>query len=218
MSNPDSFIDEVTEEVRRDKLFAAFRKWGWIGALGVIVIVGGAAVNEFLGAREAREAQATGDAILAAVESDTTEARTSALDAVPATGDAQAVLGLIKAAESEDPATADALLADIENNAEYPALYRDLATMKRVALADGPMTPAAKLDALEPLSAAGAPFRTLAEEQMALAELEMGDAEAAMARLQALLQDAESTTDLRDRASQIIVALGGTPEMAVTAN
>ena len=30
MSNPDSFIEEVTEEVRRDKLFALFRKYGWI--------------------------------------------------------------------------------------------------------------------------------------------------------------------------------------------
>ena len=33
MSNPDSFIDEVTEEVRRDRLFAVFRKYGWIGVL-----------------------------------------------------------------------------------------------------------------------------------------------------------------------------------------
>ena len=40
MSNPDSFIDEVTEEVRRDKLFALFRKWGWVGVLLVVVIVG----------------------------------------------------------------------------------------------------------------------------------------------------------------------------------
>ena len=41
MSNPDSFIDEVTEEVRRDRLFAIFRKYGWIGAVLVALIVGG---------------------------------------------------------------------------------------------------------------------------------------------------------------------------------
>ncbi|MFD1808819.1 hypothetical protein ACFSHQ_13850 [Gemmobacter lanyuensis] len=40
MSNPESFIDEVTEEVRRDKLFATFRKYGWIGILAVLGIVG----------------------------------------------------------------------------------------------------------------------------------------------------------------------------------
>ena len=37
LSNHDSFIDEVTEEVRRDRLFAAFRKYGWIGVLLVAV-------------------------------------------------------------------------------------------------------------------------------------------------------------------------------------
>ena len=41
MSTPDSFVEEVTEAVRRDKLYAAFRKYGWIGGLVVIGIVGG---------------------------------------------------------------------------------------------------------------------------------------------------------------------------------
>ena len=44
MSNPDSFIEEVTEEVRRDRLFALFRKYGWIGVVLVLAIVGGASV------------------------------------------------------------------------------------------------------------------------------------------------------------------------------
>ena len=39
MSNPDSFIDEVTEEVRRDRLFRLFRKYGWIGGVVVALIV-----------------------------------------------------------------------------------------------------------------------------------------------------------------------------------
>ena len=39
MSNPESFIEEVTEEVRRDRLFAAFRKYGWIGVLLVLLTV-----------------------------------------------------------------------------------------------------------------------------------------------------------------------------------
>ncbi len=36
MSNNDSFIDEVNEEVRRDKLYALFRKYGWIGVVAVL--------------------------------------------------------------------------------------------------------------------------------------------------------------------------------------
>ena len=36
--------------------------------------------------------------------------------------------------------------------------------------------------------------------------------EAALTRLQAILQDAETGRDLQQRASQLIVALGGTPQ------
>jgi len=41
LSNPDSFIDEVTEEVRRDRLFRLFRKYGWIGVVIILGLVGG---------------------------------------------------------------------------------------------------------------------------------------------------------------------------------
>ena len=37
VSNPESFIQEVTEEVRRDRLYSYFRKYGWIPALIVVV-------------------------------------------------------------------------------------------------------------------------------------------------------------------------------------
>ena len=42
MSDTDSFIEEVSEEVRRDKLYATFKKYGWIAALFILVVVGGA--------------------------------------------------------------------------------------------------------------------------------------------------------------------------------
>ena len=68
MSNPDSFIEEVTEEVRRDRLFAAFRKYGWIGGLVVLGIVGGAAWNEWQKNQAAARAQGFGDAMLEALD------------------------------------------------------------------------------------------------------------------------------------------------------
>jgi hypothetical protein len=37
MSNPESFIDEVNEELKRDRLFAAMRKYGWIAVVGVLL-------------------------------------------------------------------------------------------------------------------------------------------------------------------------------------
>lgn len=43
MSDTDSFIEEVTEEVRRDRLFGLMRRYGWIAVLAVLLLVGGTA-------------------------------------------------------------------------------------------------------------------------------------------------------------------------------
>ena len=62
---------------------------------------------------------------------------------------------------------------------------------------------------LEALAVPGQPLRLLAEEQLALVEVETGEREAALTRLQGMLDDSEITAGLRRRASQLIVALGG---------
>ena len=36
MSDTDSFIDEVNEEVRRDRLYHLLRRYGWIAALAIV--------------------------------------------------------------------------------------------------------------------------------------------------------------------------------------
>lgn len=208
MSNPENFIDEVTEEVRRDKLFALMRKYGWIAVTLVVLLVGGAAYNEWAKAQAQAKAEAFGDAILRAEDLDDPAARADALAAVATEGDARAVLGLLKA--DKDASGADQLAA-IADNAELPKVYRDLAALKLVMLTGAEMDPVEAGDRLAPVMAAGGPFRTLAEEQMALIELAQGKKEAAMTRLQALLNDEDATGPLRQRASQLIVALGGTP-------
>jgi len=209
MSNNESFIDEVTEEVRRDKLYASLRKYGWIGIAAVLLLVGGASVNEVLKARERAAAEATGDAILSAVTRDITAARVAALDEIEASGELAAVLGLIAAGEQRgDTAAAADRLADVAAAPETPALYRDLAVLKR-AMLPGAMSAEERVAALAGLTAPGAPFRVLAEEQIAFAEVELGQSEAAVARLEALLNDNEASGALRQRAQQLIVALGG---------
>ena len=67
MSETDSFIQEVSEEVRKDRLFALMRKYGWIAVLVVLLVVSGTAYREYSITTDALEAQKTGDAILAAL-------------------------------------------------------------------------------------------------------------------------------------------------------
>ncbi|MFN3145886.1 MAG: tetratricopeptide repeat protein [Paracoccaceae bacterium] len=217
MSQTDSFIEEVTEEVRRDQLYRTFRRYGWIAALVVVLIVGGAAWREYTRARDAAAAQALGDSLLAALETPDAAERVAALAAVETTGDAGAVAALLTAAaaqEAGDTAAAVAALDKLAADMDVAAYYRDLATLKSVLLQASDTAPEDRITRLDPLTPAGAPFRLLAEEQIALAEIEMGDTASAIDRLQRLSEDTDASATLRRRAQELIVALGGTPSPA----
>lgn len=215
MSDTDSFIEEVTEEVRRDRLFALMRRWGWIPVLLVIAIVGGTAWREYSKATATAEAQAFGDAILSALEADTPEARIAGLDGIeaPVPGGA-AVLRLLTAAEagsSGDDAASVAALQAVADDAEVPQIYRQIASYKALTRGAAALSAEDRRAGLEALAIPGQPLRLLAEEQLALLEVDAGETEAALARLARIAEDAEATAGLRRRASQLIVALGGTP-------
>ncbi|MCL7465823.1 tetratricopeptide repeat protein [Phaeovulum sp. NW3] len=211
MSETDSFIDEVTEEVRRDRLFALMRRYGWIGIVVVLGIVGGAAFNEWKKARDAAAAQAFGDSVLAALES---QDRAAALGALSADGGRGAVLGLMQAAEAlaaEDRAGALARLEAIGADANLPASLRDLARIKAVIVAGDLMDPAARDAALAALAAPGAPYRALAMEQQALVHAGAGRHDEAVALARQILAEAGVTAGLQQRATELIVALGADP-------
>jgi hypothetical protein len=212
VSNPESFIDEVTEEVRRDRLFGYMRRYGWIAVVGVLLIVGGAAYREYQIAQRTAESEAFGDAVLSALDQDDAKAREAALAAVPAPGQRAGILGLLLATDpASDRAATLAALESVAGDASLPMSYRDLAILRRVIVA-GPELPVADRKALlDTIAVPGRPFRTLAQEQMALLLVEQGDAAGAIAALDTLRQDQESTPGLRNRAEQMIVALGGTP-------
>ncbi|KPP87176.1 MAG: hypothetical protein HLUCCA08_04425 [Rhodobacteraceae bacterium HLUCCA08] len=212
MSNSDSFIDEVTEEVRRDRLFATLRRYGWIGILAVLLLVGGAAFLEWRKAQATRAAQATGDAILATFGTTDEAARAEQLLAVPA-GDARVVTALLAAADLQaagDGAGAVAALQAVATDGDVDPVYRDLAALK-AAMIGGDDSLDDRRVALDALAQPGRPFRLLAEEQLAYLEVAAGETEAALVRLEAIAGDAEVTPNLRDRAESLIVALGGTP-------
>ncbi|MCZ7675556.1 MAG: hypothetical protein M5U35_06390 [Roseovarius sp.] len=215
MSDSDSFIDEVTEEVRRDRLFGYVRRYGWLAVLLVLLLVGGAAWNEWRKAGERQRAQAFGDAILAALERPDRDARAAALAEIAAPGPGgAAVLGLLTAAEEGAANPAEAarrLLALADSPGEVPQVYRQLATLKAVTIPDSGLDAADRRMRLEGLIPAGGLVRLLAEEQLALLEIETGDRDAALDRLQGIVEDAEATAGLRQRAAQVIVALGGEP-------
>lgn len=217
MSNPESFIDEVSEEVRRDQLFAMMKRYGWIAVLLVVVLVGGAAWTEYSRAKATAAAQATGDGILAALEFDDSAQRSEALAALPAS----AITALMTSSElqlSGDLEAAAAALDGLVADMTVAQVYRNIAAFKAILLRHDGMSPEDRKIALAPLAAPGGELRLLAMEQMALADIELGDIEAALAGLTSILEDAGVTRGLRDRASSLIVALGGEVPAVVSGN
>ena len=226
MTEADSFIEEVTEEVRRDRLFALMRKYGWIAILAVVLIVGGAAWNEWRKASERAAAQALGDAITAALAQPDAAARLQALTALEKAGApgsrprARVIVDLLIAAQLvEAGKTAEAIdrLDTLARAEATPPLYRDLAALKAEILKGGGAASEsagdrdARLQRLRDLATPGRPFRVLALEQIALVQIAAGDRDAAIASLREILDDPAAGQAIVQRSQQLIVALGGKP-------
>ncbi len=213
MSNPDSFIDEVTEELRRDKMMGYMRRYGWIAVLAVVLIVGGAAWNEWRKASARASAEAFGDAVLAALENDANSARVNALGRIETTGAQAGLIALMQAGElleTDRGAALDALQAASVNPA-LPDAYRQLAALKRAIAAGADLPLAERETLLAGLSQPGQPLRPLALEQSALLQLEQGNRETAIEILTDLLSQSDVSDALRRRVSQLVTALGGAP-------
>jgi hypothetical protein len=214
LSESDSFIQEVTDEVRQDRMFALWKKWGPYVLAAVALIVGAAALWSWNNARERDAAEARGAALLAP------DADAQALiDSLEPP--ASIVAEFAAAAEfgrSGDPAdTAEAArryraIAERGGIAEH---YRQLALLQAVRLEADSADPSAALAELAPLIG-DSPYALLARELAAALHLEAGDREAAHAELQAILADPRATSSLRLRAQEMLTASGGEPPAQIS--
>ncbi len=214
MSNPDSFINEVKEEVRRDRLFRTFRRYGWIGLLVVLAIVSGTAYREWSSSRERALAEQTGDAIQGATVSDAElQQRISELDQIEARhDDAGAIRDLVAAAEllKGDEGGLEAArmrLEAIEKNKEVSTVYRDLASLKKSGILMEIGETKLALPVLERLARERSPYWMLATEMMALAHIEAGEHGEARTLLEDLNNQLDVPPELFRRSRDLLNAL-----------
>ena len=210
MSESDSFIDEVTDAVRQDKLFAAFRKWWWVGALIILAIVGGTAWNAWQKEQAAAEARGFGDQVMAAMNGDDTDAALAKI--TPDGAGRAAVLKILQgdqAVSAKKPQEAVKFYQEAAAEPGLPASITQLAQLKAVLAGGSSMDPTTRTQILARLAQPGAPYRPLAMEQQAIDKLASGDKAGAIATATQILQDAGLTPGLQQRATELIVALGG---------
>lgn len=211
-----AFLREVDEEVRRDQMSAAVRRYGIIAAVAVVVVL--LAFGGWLFWQHHRETQAgeRGEQFTAAMSAltagNTAKAKT-ALDQLAASEDkgyAPLARVLIADMAVRDNKTADAAatFAKIAADTAVPQPIRDLALVRGTALAFDTLPPQQVIDRMKPLTGAGKPWAGSAGEMTGLAQLKLGQTKQAGATLAALARDTTVPRSLRERASQLAGDLG----------
>ncbi|WP_340108569.1 tetratricopeptide repeat protein [Pikeienuella sp. HZG-20] len=213
MSNPDSFINEVTEEVRRDRMFALWRRWGPYVIGGIVVIVALAGAKAWMDARTAAEARQAGAAMIAAAEVAPTEAAEALTTLAEQTGNKGAsALARLRAAGvfAEEGRRAEAVAAyqAVAENDAVDRPLREFAAFRAVMTQAPDLTPSALAEALKPIAEGNGAFRLLALEAQAGALLEAGDVAAATETLRRVVADDATPQGLRQRAEAVLAAIG----------
>ncbi|GIL02269.1 MAG: membrane protein [Alphaproteobacteria bacterium] len=213
----DSFIREVDEELRQDRMRDLWKRYGslLIGA-AILVVLATAGWRGWQYYAERRAAQA-GDAFLAAIElsgQGKHDEAIAALDelAARAHGAYPALARLRVAAElaaKGDDAAAlqayDAIAADTS----VDETFRSVARLRAGLIAVGVESYDQARARLEPLAAAGVYYRHVAREALGLAALAAGDDRAALGWFQAIADDADAGADIRSRAAIMLDLLAG---------
>ena len=217
MSDTDSFLQEVSEELRRDKLYRNIRKYGWIAIVLVFIIVGAATYREYMKSQAETKAELFGTSIIDALNQTDSADRISKLQEIIAPGhNSKAIVAMLLSAEAigNEPTTLEMNgLKDVAESLSIDAHYRDLLNFKILLGSAEIMNVEERVKAYDTLSEPGNPYRLLAEEQMALIELELGNTDNAVKKISQILLDAELTSGLRNRATQMLIALGKDPDL-----
>ena len=215
MSDTDSFIEEVSEEVRRDRLYNFFRKYAWVGVLVVLTIVGGTAFLEYQKATVKSKAEEVGSAVMKALERSDEKERAELLANIESSNpEVKSIVAMLKAAEEialQNYAAASKSLKTISEDSSIGQIYRDIAEFKFLLLSHDRVEDALLLTGFEKLASPGNPFRLLAEEQIAIIELKNRENDAAVAKLRSILEDAELTDTIRQRVTQLLISIGIDP-------
>jgi hypothetical protein len=217
VSDTDSFLQEVSEELRRDRLYRNMRKYGWLAILLVVLIVGGATYREYVKNKDVTAAQLFGTSIINALSEENKADRISKLQKINAPNDnAKVVIAMLLSAElngSEVPTLEKSSLSTVTDGSSIDAHYRELLNFKILLGSAESLSLEERVTAFDALSKPGNPFRLLAGEQLALIELEQGNIDSAVEKISQILLDAELTAGLRNRATQMMIALGKDPEL-----
>jgi hypothetical protein len=208
-------IREIDEDLRRDNLEKLWRKYG-IYALGlaVIVVLGIAAYTGWQRYSENRQAERARqyESALQLIAAGDAKAGDQ-LQALAGGSDGYAALARLQAAalkaRAGDVAGAVDIYEQLAADSGVDAHLRDLAVILLALHTADTAAPEALAKRLEPLTAAGNPWRYTALEITAVLARRNGDMARAEQILTGLADDLDAPQGLRQRATEMLAALKG---------
>lgn len=208
MSESDSFIREVTDEVRQDRMFALWKKWSPYVIALIVLAVGGTALWSWMEAREHAKAEQVGGILLGAEPGSVLEQQTAIAVLDPPARIVAEFAAAAALAESGEKDEAAAAYRDIAAGKDLARHSRDLALLQALRIEALDSEPSSALSELQPLMEEGAPYNLLARELAAALHIRAGDIEAARAELEMILQSPQVTQGLGVRAQELLTVLG----------
>ena len=206
MSENESFIDEVTEEVRRDKLYLLLKRYGWVPVIVIITVILTSIFIEIRNNAKVIEAENLGDLLASSLSGDT-EVKAILSDDISNTPKSL-IASLLEAKILENKLeyqTAIAAYETVLSREEIPTSLRDFVKFKLVLLVKDDPIRVKKLigDLINPDGS----FYLLALEQKVLIEIGEERWNEAIANLNLILADPDVSQGMISRATQIKKAI-----------
>ena len=204
MSLNDSFIKEVSEEVRRDKLFKYIKKYSWYGIVTILLIVLIVAYNEWKKNNNKINHQLNGDEltlVLKKFSNDQNFDDYSTYIEKNKPGYTLAILNPLFLNQKNNIKIKLEYLKNIENDESSPQVLRDLALFYQFYLGD--KTYEEKFQILNKLSGPDRPFRLLAIEGKIDLFLENGLYDEALEEIDIVQPELSNSLSLNNRLNNL---------------
>ena len=204
MSLNDSFIKEISEEVRRDNFFKYFKKYAWIGILLILFSLFAVSFNEWKKNKEKINNQLNGDELSVVLDKffeDKNYNDYFSYIEQKKSGSILAALNPLFLNSNNDVGKKLSYLKNISTDENIPLVLRDLALLYQYYLGNSLYTDKFKI--LIELSGPDRPFKLLAVEEKINLFLEKGSYKEALKEIDTIQPELSNSFSLNNRLNNL---------------
>jgi len=212
----DVLLREVDDALRQDEMKNAARRYGVIAGVGAVLILAGLGGYLWWDGRQQSSAGERAEQFTVALDQvehghlDKGEQALAPLSSSPSAG-TRAPATMMRAGvalEQKKPAEAARLFAQVAADGAAPQPYRDLATIREVAVNFDSLPPQQVVDRLKPLAVPGNAWLGSAGELLGIAYLKQNRPDLAGPLFASIAREKTAPESLRSRARQMAGLLG----------